>query len=383
MNQDPNQPPAGGPAPGGQPGPPPAGPAGVPLSYGPSTTPPAPPPPPPPPQVIHITAKPGGFFRALTLVIGLLTFGTVFLIGLVLGVGIMLATPSRSSVVLSQEYRDGGSDTVAVIPVSGVIDARQAEFVRAAVDKVLDMSTVRAVVLRVDSPGGGVTPSDQIWYQVGRLKKRKIPVVASYGGIAASGGYYISCHADSIMAEETCVTGSIGVMAQILTMEDLMGKVGVEPVTLVASGSPRKDVANDIFRTWNEQDREKIVTVLDAAYETFVNRVHTGRGTLIGDAEAVRALADGSIFTAGEALANGLIDAVGYLDDAIMEAERRGNVKPGRATVTVLREPPSIFGTPPTLMQGARPDPRSPLSADALRSLVTDLGSPRLMFLIH
>jgi protease-4 len=351
---------------------------------------PAPPPPPgygpafgyacapPPPQTIHVRAHRGGFSRAVGFVIGLLLFGTIFLIGVATGVGSMLASPTVESILLEQEYRDGRGGEIAIIPVRGIIDDAQAAFVQTAADKILKERSARAVVLRVDSPGGGVTPSDQIWRQIRRLKEARLPVVASFGALAASGGYYISCDADHIVAEETSITGSIGVIAQTFVVSDLLGKVGVEPQTLLASGSPNKDVGNP-FRQWTEADRARIVIHLDAAYEIFVDRVREGRAAHLNDSQRVRTVADGSIFTAGSALERGLVDSVGYLDDAIAEAERRARIAQGQARVVVLRQPPSLFG-PGMLLRS--PAPPAGLDGEALRRLLHDLGAVRVMYLM-
>ena len=190
------------------------------------------------PQVIQIAARPGGLWNALGFVVGVFFFGLALLIGIFFGAAVMLAGSSMGSFVPEQVYRDGSRDTIMILPVEGVIDGDRAEFVRHAVDHILDSSNVRGVVLRVDSPGGGVTASDEIWYQVQRLKNARLPVVASYGGVAASGGYYVSCGADHIMAQKTSITGSIGVIAQIFTMHGLMDKVGIEPVTRIDTDSP-------------------------------------------------------------------------------------------------------------------------------------------------
>jgi protease-4 len=334
---------------------------------------------------VHVSAKPGGFTRAIMLVLGLFLFAAVFVIGLTLGVISMVVQAPMGSVLIEQPYRNGTSQRVAVIPVTGIIDGRQSEFVRAAVDRVLSERSIRAVVLRVNSPGGGVTASDQIWYQVERLKKAGKPVVASFGGLAASGGYYVSCGADQIFAEETTVTGSIGVIAQVLTMEGLMDKVGIEPVTLVASGSPEKDVANDVFRSWNDEDREKIKVMLDAAYGTFLQRVQEGRGEHV-EAQGSLALADlanGSIYTAANAVETGLVDTLGYLDDAIIDAERRAGLTPGRSKVVVLREPPTLFGGALPALRGPGSDAAERLDAESIRSFVNELASPRIMYLMR
>ena len=365
-------------------------------------TPPAPPPPPPHsfqppgvparvpaptpgprPQVIHIVARPGGLWRAVTIVIGLLLFGVVFFLGIGLGAFSVLLAPTSESVILQHTYRDGRAGRIAILPIIDVIDSDRAEFARMAVDHILNDRAFDAVVLRVDSPGGGVTASDQIWSEVKRLKSAGLPVVASYGSIAASGGYYVSCGADHIIAEVTTITGSIGVIAQVFTMEGLVDKVGIEPVTLVATGSPEKDTANDIFRSWDDKDREKVRIMLDAAYATFQQRVRDGRGGVIGETDRVAALADGSIYTAEQALANGLIDGIGYLDDAIAEAERRAALGAGAARVIILKQPPAFFasGLFTRAPRIARPTP--PLDAESIRALANDLGAPRVMYLMH
>src|SRR5690606_2688533 len=107
----------------------------------------------------------------------------------------------------------------------------------------------KALILRIDSGGGTVGASDRIWNELARFRQEtEIPIVASFGSIAASGGYYIAAGADHIIAEPTCITGSIGVMANVMTFDRLLDKVGVTPEVLVAQGSPEKDVANNVFR---------------------------------------------------------------------------------------------------------------------------------------
>jgi protease-4 len=282
-------------------------------------------------------------------------------------------------------YRAGGFDKIAIIPVKGVILDEQADFVRHCVDHVLNDSSYQAVVLRVNSPGGGMTASDQIWYQVKRLQDENIPVVASYGAVAASGGYYVSCHADHIICEETGVTGSIGVIAQIFTFQELANKVGIEPVTLVATDSPDKDVANNLFRDWNEQDRQKIRTMLDSAYTTFRKRVVNGRTGALADSAGLDTIADGSVFTAEQALELGLVDGLGYLDDAITKAEKLAKLRTGAATVQLLRRPPTLFPQPSMVRAATMNDSSSAplLDADQVRNVINDLSSPRIMYLMR
>jgi len=344
--------------------------------------------PPPQPPVIRVVAKPGGLAQFFTMIFGLLLLGGIFIFGLVLGVFFSFAAQTAEDAVYPTVYRQGTSaDRIAIIPVEGVIDDFTSWSVREAVSYVISnqrSENIRAVVLRVDSPGGGVTASDQIWHEVEQLKNAGIPVVASFGGMAASGGYYVACGTDHIVAEETTTTGSIGVIAQIFTMQELMNKVGVEPITLVASGSPEKDVANDIFHAWTDEDREKVRTMLDAAYDTFRDRVKAGRLNTIGGESALDEVADGSIFTSAAAKDLGLVDSIGYLDDAIAQAEKMGGAIVGRSEVIRIEPPLALFGG---LWAQERPAGRrfsdDALNADHLRSLVNDLAAPRVMYLVR
>ncbi|TVQ52214.1 MAG: signal peptide peptidase SppA [Phycisphaerales bacterium] len=348
-----------------------------------SDTPPPPPGSPSPPtsrHLVHVQAKPGGFWRAISFVGALLLFLMVFIAGIFFGV---LGTLIEPDVIMEKTYRDGDRNRIAILPIEGLITDRQARFSRSAVEHLLDDRRLRAVVLRVDSPGGGVTASDQIWYQVDRLRQAGIPVIASYGGVAASGGYYVSCHADHIVAETTSITGSIGVIAQIMTLEGLMDKVGIEPVTIVATGSPEKDVANNLFREWTENDRQQVLSIIDGAYETFKERVQNGRSGVIVDESNLAAVANGSVFTAQQALDTGLIDSIGYLDDAIAEAERQAGLTAGRSTVVRLSEPPTLFGDSLFLRRHDSSTTMRRIDGESLRDLVNDLATPRIMYLMR
>jgi signal peptide peptidase SppA len=186
------------------------------------------------------------------------------------------------------ELRAGWGGQILVVPIEGGIDDPMARFVAECAREIDSGNRPDAIILRVDSGGGGVSPSDRIWKVVQDWQAKGIPVVASFGGTAASGGYYVACSCDQIVAEPTCITGSIGVIAQMFTLQGLTDKVGIVPMTIVASGSPRKDVANDMFRTWTEQDRAVVQGILDDAYATFTKRVLDGRATQFIDLDDVR-----------------------------------------------------------------------------------------------
>ena len=328
----------------------------------------------------HISHGVGGLARAIGFVAGLLILGVVFAVGLAIGGVTVLAGSMIEAPLVAEHYRDGDANTIAVIPVEGVIDSHMAELVRLCVDEVMADDSIVAVVLRVDSPGGGIAASDQIWYQVGRLRDEGMPEVSSYGALAASGGYYVSCATDHILAEPTCITGSIGVIAQTFILKDLLDKVGIQPVTLISSASPAKDLGNP-FRAWTDEDHRRYSEMLDAAYVIFNQRVRDGRAHAIEDPARIDELADGSIYTAQQAYDSGLIDGIGYLDDAITQAEGLAGLSPGSASVIVLREAVALFDD---LLVSSRAGLRSKLrDAESIRSLVNELAAPRLMYLMQ
>lgn len=185
-------------------------------------------------------------------------------------------------------------------------------------ERANDDSSVRAIVLRVNSPGGEVVASDEIHHVITQLDK---PVIVSMGTLAASGGYYISAPADYIYANPYTFTGSIGVISQIITAEDLLDEYGVE-VTIVASGelkdfgSFHRDVSEEELLYWQ--------ALIDEAYEGFVDVVAEGRGL---SREEVYAVADGRILSGRQALEAGLVDELGYIEDAIAKAAELGGIE--------------------------------------------------------
>jgi len=270
---------------------------------------------------VHIVSKPTGFARAIGFIIGLFVFAVVFMVGVAFGGAAFFASSMFDTTVVGELYRDGGRNTVAIIPIEGIIDAHQAESVRLTIDHVLDDSSIKAAVLRVDSPGGGIAASDQIWYQVKRLRDAGLPVIASYGGVAASGGYYVSCGTDHIVAEPTCITGSIGVIAAFPTLERLFDRFGVHTDgvgTTELAGSLRLD------RPLNPQLAASITSSVENSYRGFVGLVAQGRGMT---PEAVDSVAQGRVWSAPDALERGLIDSLGHLEDAIRAAAQLANLE--------------------------------------------------------
>lgn len=195
---------------------------------------------------------------------------------------------------------------------------------------------VDAVVLRVNSPGGSGSASDAIWRQMERLKAKK-PVVVSMGDYAASGGYYISAGASSIVAEPATLTGSIGVFGGKLVLSGALEKIGVSNYTYERGAyssllSPMHD--------FTDLDRAKFRTFLEAFYQTFLERVSAGRGM---SKEAVHAVAQGRVWTGQQALERKLVDSLGGLDDAVNKAAELAGIDRSTASIRRLPERKSFF----------------------------------------
>ena len=328
------------------------------------------------PATIRVLATSGGFRTFVAFLAALLLFVVVFLIGVGTGVTGFAAAIEDQGAINETTMHSGNASSIAVLDITGGINSATSSYATAAVNKILDNSRIKAVVLRIDSPGGGVTASDEIWNEVQRLKKANLPVIASYGGVAASGGYYISCCSDYIMAQETTITGSIGVIASILTFQDALEKLGIKPITLIAKDSPQKSVANDIYRNWTVKDKQKVTGFLDAAYTVFLSRVTEGRSHVIKDPKTIEQIANGSAYTSTEALENGLIDGVGYLSDAITIAMEKSSLQ--NADPTILRFSPrqggigSLFGAT-----------SATTTTEQLKTLLQELTSPDLLYLFN
>ena len=207
---------------------------------------------------------------------------------------------------------------VAVLPVTGLIADSEAtidQLKRFAKDE-----SVKAIVLRINSPGGGVGPSQEIYEEVRKLKGKK-PVVSSMGAVAASGGYYIACATQKIYANPGTITGSIGVIMQFVNVKDLIEKIGIKGV-VVKSGE-LKDAGSPL-RDMSPEERQYLQGVIDNVHAQFVRAVADGRKL---DVETVRKIADGRIFSGEQAKALGLVDALGNQEDAVADAARMAKIE--------------------------------------------------------
>lgn len=201
-------------------------------------------------------------------------------------------------------------DRVALIRIEGVILDAQATI--SELKHYSENPLVKAIVLRIDSPGGGVVPSQEIHDAVKRVKnKSNKAVIASMGTVAASGGYYIAAATDRIIANPGTLTGSIGVIMEMANFEGLMKKVGVEGV-VIKSGR-FKDVGSPL-RKMSDEERKLLQSVMDDVHHQFIQAVADGRSLEVSDVEP---LADGRIYTGRQAKEARLVDELGDLDDAI------------------------------------------------------------------
>lgn len=222
-----------------------------------------------------------------------------------------------------------GHGTIAVISIQGAIFgtgsvSSPSDMVRMHIEQLrraADDGDVRAVVIQMDSPGGGLTASDMLYREVQRLKAKGKPVVVSVGSLAASGGYYVIAPADHIVANPTSLVGSFGVIMQHMDVSGLMEKIGigVEPI----QSGESKDIGSP-FRHMTPEEKAYFESLLASFHDRFVGIIAEGRGLGV---EAVKALADGKVYLPDEALRHGLVDEIGYFDDALQKARTLGKTK--------------------------------------------------------
>jgi protease-4 len=230
--------------------------------------------------------------------------------------------------------RDGGGDLtprdkLALVRIEGVIT--ESEDIVRQIKKYREDSSIKGIVLRIDSPGGSVGPSQEIYKEVLKTTEGK-KVVASMGGLAASGGYYIACAANKVFANPGTITGSIGVIMAFSNFEELMKKLGLK-TTVIKSGK-FKDAGSPV-RELTEEERKILQNVSDDIHEQFIEAVAKGRNLKI---ESVKELADGRIFSGRQAKESGLIDEIGTLEDAISYATKLAGIKDKAKVVQERKE---------------------------------------------
>ena len=269
--------------------------------------------------------------------------GRVALIALGVGAAVLVLFVATIwlLIAVSDDGLPGGAK-VAVVEVEGVIGADSGrgldtDGIIRVLGEYRDDPAVRAVVLRINSPGGVVAPTQEIFNAVRRLREAKKPVVASLGSVAASGGYYVAVAADRIYASPGTLTGSIGVVMQLANLEGLLKKVGVEYVVVKAGAY--KDVGN-IARAMTPEERRILQALLDDVYDQFVTAVAEGRSL---DPQVVRGFAEGRIYSGRQAQGLKMVDDLGGLEEAIEAAAKMAGL-PAKPRVIYPRRRFSLRG---------------------------------------
>jgi protease IV len=251
--------------------------------------------------------------------------------------------PADESLAEMVVQRDPGlfvSDKIALVDVSGLLTNGRSEGLFGSrenpvalfaekLDEAQKDPQVRALVLRINSPGGGVTASDLMYRRLMEFKKeRKIPVIAVIEDVGASGAYYLAMGADVIIVSPTSITGSIGVIVQTFSLAGTLDKLGIA-AKAITSG-PMKDMGSP-FKPFDAADQKILQTLVDEFYARFLDIVATGRPKLSKD--VIRKLADGRIYTGEQAIANGLADQAGDVNSAVKLAKERAGVKAARVVM--------------------------------------------------
>jgi protease IV len=267
------------------------------------------------------------------------------------------------------------SDKVAVVSVTGAILGGDG-FVRAQLEQVAEDEAVKAIVLRVDSPGGTVSGSDEIHHRLATLlEKRDLPVVVSMGGIAASGGYYVAManrgKDDVIFAEPATLTGSIGVIIPHFDLSQALRKYDIRDDS-IASGPLKEMLSLTKDRTPElaEKERKLVQELVDDMFRRFKEIVKAGRPKL--DDAAIDRVATGQVFTARQALDAGLVDRIGFLEDAIDRAVELAGLSADKARVVKYSKPKGLLDE---VLGGSSPTGRVDLAA------LAELTAPRGWYL--
>ena len=355
------------------------------------------PPRPPVPQPARPTARearPVSFYLAIFLTLLLLISGALNLLLLFLSALGSAAGGLSGYVEEEAGYRMvtvGGDQQaearVLRIPISGAIAEAASPLigagggtvsqVRRALRAAASDASIKAVLLDIDSPGGGVTDSDEIYRLVKEFRtEHQRPVLALFGDMAASGGYYIAVAADSIMSRPTSITGSIGVIVNSFEVAGLMDKIGVEPVVVVSPSTPYKDMLSP-FRPMKPEERAILVSIVEDMYQRFVQVVDEGRPNL--SREEVQQLASGRVYSAPQALQAGLIDSIGSIDDAYAHLAKQLAV-PAVQVIEQKRVPGLLDMLLGVGVRAAHGDRAAPSAEAALAEMLKGGLGPKLLY---
>ncbi|MBW8039773.1 MAG: signal peptide peptidase SppA [Planctomycetes bacterium] len=306
-------------------------------------------------------------FWGITLALSIMA--NLAMIFVVIGVITIFSTGQRDT--LAEEIIQAGSrrNKIVIIKVEGIIDSLQAKSLRQQLKRARKDRRVKGLIISVNSPGGTISGSDRIYNEIRKYRDEEgKPIIAFMQGVAASGGYYTSVACDKIIAEQTTLTGSIGVIFGHFVLQELLeDKLGIKPV-IITSG-PKKAWLS-MFKPFEEEQRKYVEErLINPAFERFVEVIAEGRPSLT--LSEIKELADGGIYDAREALKQKLIDDVGYLDDAIKLVKSLAGIKD--AQVVEYRKPFSLAGF--LTLQSKK----NILQFD--RSMLYELSTPQLLYL--
>jgi protease-4 len=302
---------------------------------------------------------------------------TLFGISLILNVYLLLLSGlvgdkgSKSNTIVEGDPKQ----VVAVVSINSEIMQKQADDFDELMKQVEKDSDVKALVLRIDTPGGEVAPSDEMYHRIGQFKANHpgIPVVVSMGGLATSGGYYISCGADWLVAEPQTWTANIGVLDESVNLSKLLEKWGIQDTSMHSTGADFKTSGSPL-RPQTPEDREYFMSLLDAAADQFHTVVTTGRGSRIK--APLKEVFNAKAYTAKQALDMGLVDQIGYEDDACKYAATKAGLT--RMTVVKFEQAPSLL----KLLSGRSSLP-SPQATGSVKINGVDVESPQLDRLLN
>lgn len=334
----------------------------------------------PPPQIVVQQPPPPMFGR----------FGRYLLLALIVCVMIIIGQAASYRSYFSppggpqekfHSLNGEATDKIAVLRIEGgIIDSDG--FVKQQIDRIRDDRSVKAVVLRIDSPGGTVTASDYLYHKLRELSdERELPMVVSMGSICASGGYYLAMAAgdepDIIFAEPSTWTGSIGVVIPHYDFSGLLAQWNVKDDSIASHpnklmGSPTRELAPEE----RAEERELLQTLVDESFERFKSIVRAGRPQLAGDDDAMDKATTGQVFSAEQAKTLGLVDKIGFLDDAIDRAAELAGRDPGDLRAIKYDEPPATLSSLLSAEGGAL----RPAAGVSLTKLL-DLSAPRAYYL--
>lgn len=303
---------------------------------------PPPPPmyPPPPPWMMHPPKQRGGFVRGIfvTLATTIFGFSLALNVYLLLSVGLLSGGSSRSTNLV-----DGDPNKkIAVVPLEGILmDDAPVRFDR-TMKQIDHDKNVKAVVLEINSPGGTVAASDEILHRVEQFKKDHpgMPVVVSMGSLAASGGYWVACGGDHLFAQPSTLTGSIGVYMPIYNAYELAQKWGIQDKSVESNGTPFK-TAGAMLKPETPEQRAYIQDIADKSFAQFKDVIAKGRGSKL--TKPMPDIANGKIYMAADAKALGLVDNIGYLQDAWEYAATKAGLDKSKVTVTRYKQNQGFF----------------------------------------